>query len=253
MAVYPPSPMADQDVSKPKEPPKPVHIGGESIVDRILPHIKKIAIAVVVLAVVLTVYFAFRWFQERKAIAETGKLAEVLEVAERPVRPAGEAPDPKKPPSFGDSKERAGAVLDSIAKHDPATVAGAFRAGLLFDAGKFDEAITDYKTCITKTGLDGIVCREGLGLAQEAKATAEKDSKVRNAGFEEALATFKTMQPDDTGLRAGYAYYHQGRMLIALQKFPEAKAAFAKAKEIAKDSADLTELIDKRLATMGAS
>ncbi len=49
--------MADPDVSKPAEPPKPVHIGGESIADRILPHLKKIVIGVIVLAVILSIFF----------------------------------------------------------------------------------------------------------------------------------------------------------------------------------------------------
>jgi tetratricopeptide (TPR) repeat protein len=246
--------MADQDVSKAIEPPKPVHIGGESFVDRILPHIKKIAIGVIVLAVVLTVYYVFRWVHERKSVAETGKLAEVLDVANRPIRAPGEALDPKKPPSFADSKERATAVLDAIAKHDTSVVSGAYRAGMLLDAGKVDEAITEYKLCTTtKEVLDGILCREGLGVAQEAKVTAEKDSAARQKGYEEALATFKTMQPDDTGLRASYAHYHQARILVLLGKAADAKAAFAKAKELAKDTPELLELIDKRLATIGAS
>ncbi len=245
--------MADQDVSKPKEPPKAVHIGGESLVDRILPHIKQIAIGVIVLAVILTIYFVIRWVHDRKAIADTGKLAEVLEVTERTVRPAGEAVDPKKPDTFADAKDRAGAVLDAIAKHDATQVTGAFRAGMLFDQGKFDEAAAEYTLCIAKPGLDGILCREGLGLAQEARAAANKDAAARNKGYEEALATFKTEQPDDTGLRAAYAHYHEARMLKLLGKVAEAKAAFTKAKELAKDSADLTELIDKRLAMMGAS
>ena len=48
---------AKPDVSKPKEPPKPVQLGGESLLDRILPHIKKIAISTVILAVLISFFF----------------------------------------------------------------------------------------------------------------------------------------------------------------------------------------------------
>jgi CheY-like chemotaxis protein len=68
--------MAEKDASKPVEPPKPVHIGGESLVDRLLPHMKQIIIGIVVIAVVLMVVFTIRWLRERKEIAETRKLAD---------------------------------------------------------------------------------------------------------------------------------------------------------------------------------
>src|SRR5688572_23479804 len=44
--------------------PKPVQLGGESILDRLVPHMKKIAIALGVVAIVLTVFFTIRHFKE---------------------------------------------------------------------------------------------------------------------------------------------------------------------------------------------
>jgi tetratricopeptide (TPR) repeat protein len=84
------------------------------------------------------------------------------------------------------------------------------------------------------------------------KATQEKDATARQKGLEEALATFKSMQPDDKGPRAAYALYHQGRMLALLGKRDEAKAVFEKAKELGKNT-DLAERVDERLAGLGAS
>src|SRR4051812_2639929 len=107
--------MAEKDASKPIEPPKPVHIGGETLLDRLLPHMKQIIIAIAVISVVLVVILTIRWIKERGQIGETRKLDQILEVARDPIRSKDEKPDPQKP-SFGDPKERGGAVLGEIAK-----------------------------------------------------------------------------------------------------------------------------------------
>src|SRR5262245_37697581 len=131
--------MAEKDVSKAAEPPKPVHIGGESFLDRILPHMKQIIVAIAVIAVVLMVILFIRWMQERKEKSETHKLDDILEVAREPIRPQGGKPDPKSK-SFADAKERGGAVLAEIAKQDTDVAGHAFRGGQLLDTGKFDDA-----------------------------------------------------------------------------------------------------------------
>jgi tetratricopeptide (TPR) repeat protein len=239
--------------AKPAEPPKPVHIGGESLVDRILPHLKKIVIGTLVLAGVLLVIFGVRWFQERKAISGTAKLEVVMEAANRPVRAKDQPADPKQP-SYGDVKERAASVLNTMARHEATVPGHAFRAGLLLDAGKIDDAIAEYRAGIASPAIEGVLCREGLGLALEAKAAAEKDAAARQKGYEEALAAFVAVQPDENGPRRAYALYHQARMQLLLGKTAEAKALFEKAKEANKESdRELVDLVEKRLATLGAS
>jgi tetratricopeptide (TPR) repeat protein len=244
--------MAEKDASKPVEPPKPVHIGGESLVDRLLPHMKQIIIGIVVIAVVLMVVFTIRWLHERKEIAETRKLDDVLEVAREPIRAPDAKPDPKNP-SFADAKERGTAVLAAIAKQGTDLAGHAFRAAQLLDAGKTDDAIAEYRKGIGEKGIEGVLCREGLGLALETKASAEKDPAARQKGFEEALAAFVAMQPDENGPRRAYALYHQARMQQLLGKRAEAKSLFEKAKEANKSDHDLGDLLDKRLAALGAS
>lgn len=256
--------MADKDASKPAgtaaEPPKPVHIGGESFIDRIRPHIKQILIGTLVLAVVGTVVWMFGFVRGRKQEAETAKLDVALELAQQPIRTnKDEKPDPKKP-SFADTKERATAILAELDRTGGAEAAGpAYRAGLLLDAGKIDDAIATYKTGTgdNKT-IQGVLCREGLGLALEAKAAAEKDAAARQKGYEDALAAFTAMQPDETGPRHAYALYHQARLQLLLGKRAEAKALFEKAdtaNKANKDAAahEIGELIEKRLAALGAT
>jgi len=252
--------MADKDASKPAVtaavPPKPVHIGGESFVDRIRPYIKQILIGTVVLALVGTVVWLFGFIKERKQQAATAQLDTVLEIAERPIRGKDEKPDPKKP-SFGSAKERADAVLDAMNKAGTDAAGPAYKAGLLLDAGKIDDAIAEYKKGTADKTLQGVLCREGLGIALEAKAAAAQDATVRQKGYEEALAAFAAMQPDEKGPRYTYALYHQGRLQVLLGKRAEAKALFEKADAANKANKEadreIVDLIEKRLASLGAT
>jgi tetratricopeptide (TPR) repeat protein len=244
--------MAEKDVSKPVEPPKPVHIGGESLLDRLLPHMKQIIIAIAVVSAVLVVIFTIRYFRERGEIADTKKLDQVLDVAREPIRAKDEKPDPQRP-SFGDAKERGQAVLAEIAKQGTDAAGHAFRGGQLMDAGKIDDAIAEYRQGTGDKTIEGVLCREGLGIALETKALAEKDNAARQKGLEEALAAFTAMQPDEAGMRHAYALYHQGRIQQTLGKRAEAKALFEKAKAAIKNDDDLAKLVTKRLAALGAS
>ncbi len=246
--------MADKDPTPAvKAPlvPKSVQIGGESLLDRLLPHVKKIAVSIVVITLIVGVVVLVRYFKQKGQAADTEKVAQVLDVAQRPIRAPEDKPDPKNP-SFANGKERSATALDTMTKEDTSGAMPAYRAGLLYDTGKFDDAIAAYKQCTTTVGVDGVVCREGIGLATEAKAAAEKDAKAQQAGYEAALTAFKAEQPDDTGPRAGYAHYHQGRILMLLNRKDDAKKEFEKARDLGKDAMDLPELVRKRLAGLGA-
>lgn len=253
--------MADKPVVKPAgpatanpaEPPKPVHVGGESFLDRILPHLKKIIVALLIIVAIVGVFALVGWFRDRKQVAATEKVETILQVAQEPIRGKDEKPDPKKP-SFGNSKERADAVLDAIAKQGTDAAGHAFHGGQLLDAGKIDEAIAEYKRGAADRTIEGVLSREGLGLALEAKASAEKDPAARQKGLEEALAAFNAMQPDEAGARRAYALYHQARIELLLGKKAEAKGLFEKAKTANKDAdREIADLIEKRLASLGAS
>lgn len=253
--------MADKDdknptpaatTAKPGFDPKPVQVGGESLVERLLPHLKQIVIAILVIAGVLTVIFTVRYFKERGRQSETAKVASVIDLAQRQIQAGVEigTKGPKRP-TFGNNKERAQAVVAELDKHAPSATRGAFKASMLVQAGKLDEAIAEYRKHTTGKTLDAVLAREGLGIAIEMKAEQEKDAAVRQKGLEEALATFEAMQPDDKGPRYAYALYHQGRILALLGKNAEAKAQFEKAKQLG-GNAGLSSLIDGRLVGLGA-
>jgi tetratricopeptide (TPR) repeat protein len=239
----------------PRFDPKPVNVGGESIVDRLYPHSKKIGLFVLSAALIWGVVAVAIHFKDAKAEKATDRLAKVLQLGDEPIRPGGggSADPASKRPGFANAKERANALLDELAKQGTDAAGPVYRGSLLVQAGKLDDAIAEFKRGQGATGLDGVLAREGLGLAQEQKAEDPKlDATTRQKGLEEALATFQSMQPDEKGPRRAFALYHQGRMLVLLQKPAEARTAFDKAKELAKGNAELKELVEERLASLGA-
>jgi predicted negative regulator of RcsB-dependent stress response len=242
-----------EDKKTPGFDPKPVQVGGESILDRLIPHMKKIVVAIVITSIVLGIIFFVIWLQDRKHAKETDKLAQVVDVAARPVLAPGEKADPKdKDQPFADAKERANAVLDTMSTQATDLAGPSYKGAMLLRAGKTDEAIAEYKKDENKPGMDGVLAREGLAIALETKAEAEKDPAARQKGLEDALAEFQKMQPDEKGARHEYALYHQGRVLDELGKRADAKAALQKAKAAITPGSPLAELVDMRLAAIGA-
>ncbi len=246
----------ENDAGQPGFDPKPVQLGGESIVDRLMPYRKKILIAILLGFAVWGVIAVVFYFKNTKREKNTEKIASVLDIAGREVRapdpaPTGSAAPPASAePTFATNKDRATAVLDTLVKSG-ADTQPAHRASLLMQAGKVDEAIAEYRKGQVGAKLDNVLAREGLGIALESKAQAEKDAAARQKGLEEALAVFQSMQPDEKGPRRAYALYHQGRILGLLGKTAEAKSALEKAKDIGGET-QLTNLIDERLASLGA-
>jgi len=259
--------MADKKEDKPVPgiTPKTVKLGDESLMDRIVPHIKKILVMVVLVAVAVSVILVIRWRGEVKKEGATGKLLGVLEVARRPVGPPtpdvpGVPPPKTKVEKFATQKDRAEAILAAMTAND-ATSVSSYKGALLLDAGRIDDAITEYRSGTGAADLEGVLCREGLGIALEAKAIAEKDAATRQKLLEESLAAFTAMQPAEDGPRRAYALYHQGRIQQTLGKTAEAKATFEKAKPLAATAEPstqdaqsnamlLSQMIERRLAAM---
>jgi tetratricopeptide (TPR) repeat protein len=248
------------DKAKPGFDPKAVKLGEESLVDRILPHVKKILVMFVLAAFVISVVLVIRWRKTVKLENATQKLGEVLDTARKPVNPEAKPDDKDNKDVFKSSKDRANAVLDSMVKGG-ADGSPSYKGGMLLDAGKYDEAIAEFRAGENKADIEGVLCREGIGLALEAKAMAEKDATARQKGLEEALAAFTNMQPDETGPRRAHALYHIGRLQQTLGKTAEAKASYEKAKTLALvaeppspepsiNHYQLPQLIERRLSTM---
>jgi tetratricopeptide (TPR) repeat protein len=263
--------MAEQgkkkSVSKPKataeEPaaplvnPAPVYVGGESLADRLMPHVKKILIGVGVLAVVVSVFFTIRYYARKKA--ETATDAVVLAVTEQ--RRRVEAPPetaPVEPPveaaeqTYASRQERAEAALSALSKAKGAPREGValLEADDQLEAGHLDEAENTYRKLSGKAGLEGALAREGLGFVAEARAQGSEGDKA--GALQQALEAFRAVQTDDAGPRREYALYHEARVLAQLDKKDEARTAFEAALDKAKEVGDpvLEQLIDARLTQL---
>jgi hypothetical protein len=230
---------------------KGVQIGGESFVDRVLPHMKKILVAIGVGVVILVVVFTARWIGERGQAKETAKLASLVQVASRSVRGAGEEAKPGEI-TYASGKDRAAAVLAELNKQSTDMVSDTYRGSLAMQAEQYDLAIPSFRKASGTAGLDGVLAREGLTLALEAKATAEKDAAVKQKGLEDALAAARAIQTDANGPRRVYGLYHEARLLVLLGKNAEAKTLFEKVKTMA-EGTELNGLAEARLAALEAA
>lgn len=232
-----------------------VHIGGDSIMDRILPHVKKIALAIVGAAVLVAIFVTWRHFKHKKQARSTVQLVRTLELVERPVFD----PDPMMPQPPLDTEvyksyaERADTVATAMGKIGQTRGAATLvEARVLLRGGKLDQALELYRKKAGASGIDGLVAREGVGIALEAKATIASDQAERQKLLEDALAAFRAIQPDDAGFRRDHALYHEARVLEALGKPAEAKAALEKALAVAPQST-LEPAIKVRLAALGGA
>lgn len=252
-----------------KQPPQAVHIGGESIADRLLPHLKKIIVVLLLVGAVIGAVFFMRHRKRQKEMQASAQAVALLTDLDRNIvapPAAGSGSDagsgsgsgsatPAEPPTsdektFASSAERGATGVAEVARRGVGGLVGpAFRASLLLDAGQYDEAIAAFKAGASAAGIDGAIAREGIGLALEAKA--EKAEQAAKQGLlEQALEAYRAVQPDAAGPRRDYALYHQGRILDTLQKRAEAIAAYEAA--LAVEDTELEASLKQRLARLEA-
>ncbi len=232
-----------------------VHVGGESIADRLLPHIKKIGVAMLGVALVVSAVFMYRWYDRRQSAKATVRTVRALDLIDRPLwDPKSDVPSlppPEGEPFFTTGAERVSAAALGFSKVGKTRGATALvEARVLLEGGKLDDALALYRKYAGASGIDGLIAREGVGVVLEAQATAAKEPAARQKLLEEALAAYRAVQPDDKGLRRDHALYHEARMLETLGKAPEAIAALKQAMVAVPDS-DLEPVIRNRLSALG--
>lgn len=235
-----------------------VHVGGESLADRLMPHMKKFVVAAIALTLILSAYFGMRWWKHRKEAQSTDRLARALEVGGREIKAAEDMPpipDPAavdEPETFPSYAARAEATLAQLKKVGQTRgAASLYEAQLLVQANKLDEALALYKKLGAGASTDAAIAREGVGVVLETKAGATKDAAEHQKLLEEALAAYRSIQTDDKGPRRDYSLYHEARVLEEMGKPADAITALKKAQEVTPDS-QLKPLIEQHLATLGA-
>lgn len=209
---------------------------------KLAPHVWPIGIGIGVLAIILTSYFTYHWWQNKKATEATTQYARAAAIMQVPVFEPMADDEPEQleegelPSSYPTTKARAEAALAILDNLSSSRISGAtrlLRATALLDVGRVDDAIEQYgKYARSAKGQIKSIANERLGYAYEALAASAGDDAVRKQALEDALEAFRSIQPNDEGPRRDYALYHEGRMLAALDKKDEAIAAFEKARAI---------------------
>lgn len=203
------------------------------VMTQLKPHAYKIGAVLGGLVLVLAGFAIYSGYVEKRDKGATkafGKAmetlrGEVVTEAEPPPDPSLPPPpkDPNAPPKFKSQQEKLEAALKDVtavrSKYGSSGVARdalLVEAALLYDLGRYDEAITAYRKFLNKSpkGEVAFVAREGLGYAIEAKGLAlqKTDPAAAKAVFAEALAEFAKLEPDEKGVHRDLALYHQARM-----------------------------------------
>jgi tetratricopeptide (TPR) repeat protein len=187
-------------------------------------HANKVWLAIGALVIGLVAVNLYRWRAGKREAAATGLFDESLRTLQASIgsaAPQMTAPGDEPPLSFPTTDARANAalgVLDQIGKEYDSTRVDdnvqLVRAGVLYELGRYDEAITLYRQVADSKlpDIHKLIAREGVARSIEAKALAQKDAGALKAGLADALAEYAKLQPDPKGLWADATLYHQARV-----------------------------------------
>jgi tetratricopeptide (TPR) repeat protein len=232
--------------------------------DAVRPHIKAIGLVLAGLAVVIIGLAVWTSLSGKKAAQATDSFGKLVAEATATVDEAGPqielitAGGQMKEAKYKTFKERTDAALSLVKTLDfPSSKvearAKAVEAGLLYDAGKYDEALAAYRAFLgSDPGAElAARAREGIGYGLEAKALAQTDAAARNAGLDEALKAFSELAPGEKDPLHGLGLYHQARIKALKGDKPGAVELLKKALE-KEPAPDLAEEINSRLALLEA-
>lgn len=239
-------------------------------VEALRPHAKTLLAIAVALVAVIVAMSIWQAMKAKKSGQATAAFAQVIEASTARVEEAGPQVtlNENGQPEINSAKAevptyaaRAEAGLAAMSKleaayggTDVARNAALVKAGLLYDAGKFDDAAASYKAFLAGGPPAELAARarEGVGYAIEAKALAETDAKAREAGLTEAAKAFADLEPNAKGSYYGVALYHQGR-IAALKGDKNGAIDFYKRSLETAPRPELAEEITSRLSLLGAT
>ncbi len=230
--------------------------GAERFFERLRPHAIGLAVLSAVVGIVLIAAFGYRSWQNEKATDATGAYVQTAEILAEPLASDFGAKDAEN--AHETAKIRGDKALTAIQQLDAgyggtqvAEHAILLRAALLFQVGKYDEAVKAYQQYNAPPNLRAFA-KQGLGYALETVALNKKEPADRDAGLQLALNAFRDMQPDPEGGLSDHSLYHQARILTLLSKNQEAIEMFQKVAEREPRSI-LAEQAERRLVALGTS
>jgi tetratricopeptide (TPR) repeat protein len=193
---------------------------------KIEPYMRAILYTIGSAVVVWFLVYGISGWLEHKAQGAAEQFGKAVRIYDADLLADDSAPKPPKDeeetPRYKTEKERADAAfaaLDELDKKwggsDVAQSARVFRAGILYDLGRFDEAATTYKKFLDELKGKDVpltsMAREGLGLSLEAQGK-----------LDEALTAYQQLEPKAGDFYRDRALYAQAR--IAQRKGDKEKA-----------------------------
>ena len=210
--------------------PEPVSAGPDEFVsfwgkayDTLAPHFREVVIALGAAAVLIVGLWIFLSVREGVREEATEMFTHAVRVYEADLLPA-DAKDAEKVkieddvPRFKTAEERARSTLEAIAKLEKAhgsaqvsTEAQAFRAGVLYDLGKFDKSKYDEARAIAdKFAGDAAKDDPIKAIALEDKGLVLEDK----GQLDDAMAAFKDAEVKGGDFYKERAIYDEARILV---------------------------------------
>jgi tetratricopeptide (TPR) repeat protein len=180
---------------------------------KVEPYARAIAITAGSTLAVVFIAWGATGHYEHKAQAATETWGKAVRLYEADLLEAQPAPaktdDDSAVPRYKTDKERAEATLKELDALDRTALgknAKLFRAGVLYDLGRYDEAGATFKAFLD-AGAEAealrAVAKEGVGLCQEARGQLDG-----------ALASYKELEPLKGDFYRDRALYDQARVLL---------------------------------------
>jgi predicted negative regulator of RcsB-dependent stress response len=197
------------------------------------PYLRTIGVSILTAAVLIGVVWGVTGWLESRAQAATEQLGHIVRTYQAELLVGDEQPQAKSTdednpiPRFKTAEERGQSVLKQLDELDQKHRGSAaskegklFRAGVLFDLGRVDEAATAYDNFLVESKHSPMVtlAREGLGLCKEQQGK-----------LDEALAEYQKLEPKTGDFFRDRALWDEARVLA---KKGDKKQAAEKLKEL---------------------
>jgi len=241
--------------------------GVNQLLHKLKPYGKQLLIGGVVVLVSVFAAVGYNMYNRHKEARATELFDKAVVIYQQPVMSAEEAElikslnlpnQPVDMVTHESLKARAEAVLKVLdelqsgyGSSGVAKRAALFHAGVLYDAGRYDDAAEMYRKFANSDApaSQRAIAREGIGYALEAKALAATDAAARQKGLEDALEAFRKVQSKEDGVYRDHALYHQARLLQSLGRKDEAVALYNQVLDT-QPTSPLRADITKRLAVL---
>jgi tetratricopeptide (TPR) repeat protein len=225
----------------------------QRVYDKVSPYLNALGVVSVTALVILFAVWGLSSHFERRAQSAAEQFGRAVRIydADLITDATPEAKDEVNPtPRFKTAKERADATLAELDKLDKdwgstdvARGATLFRAGVLYDQQRFDDASAAYDKFVKSAPRDAAtlaLAREGLGLCDEARGK-----------LDEALARYKELET------VGAKDFYRDRALYAQARVYTKKGDKKKAAELYKEilaktpTTPLKDEVQTQLALVG--